>query len=169
MARRQWSEQELQWNLNPDVHLLFSLFAQCVQHDDAAESEASYGAECGDLHSSSVEMKGVGEDRDNRKNHSQNIEPQRRANRLVGALPQPKLQQYSCEPDGGNNDKRDGTVESGAAGVDHDQSQRKKQKRCGKDGPAMGLGRLQCGVRHGVSSEKLYSPHRKVFNQFSET
>jgi len=52
------------------------LLAQSVQDDDAADGEADDGGEGAGRHETAVEMKRVSEDRGDREEQSQNIEPE---------------------------------------------------------------------------------------------
>jgi len=113
-------------------------------------------------------MEDVGEDRRDREDQSEGIEPERGADVVLylGAqvLAEAKLQQESGESDRGHHHQGERAGEGGAAGIDDDQSEREQEQSGGNDRPAarlplwLGLGRggrVGSGVGQGVPSQVI--------------
>lgn len=112
-----------------------------MQDHDTADGEAADGSERGHEHKVGAEMADVSEDRGNRADQSQYVEPEWRANLSAQVPAQTKLQQERGESDGGDNDQSQRAGESPMAGVDHHESESEKKKSGGDDGRARALRR----------------------------
>jgi len=118
-------------------------------------------------------MEEVGEDGAEGEDESQDVQPERGADTGADIFAKTKFQQESGEPDGGHYDQCQRAEECGAAGVDHNQGERKQKQSGSDDAPAAGL-LLRLGRRDRVGSgigqevpSKLYRAERGAFKSWA--
>ena len=127
--------------------LLASLLAQGVENLGAAHAKAKNGSQGRDHHQVRAKVHDVGQYGGHCEDQSQNIEPERGSDFSAHILAKAKLQQERGKSDGRDDDQGERAGESGAAGINHHQSEREEQEPGGNDTPTAGLG---CGIGGGV-------------------
>ena len=73
-------------------------------------------------------MKAVSEDRDNREEQSQNIQPERSSDGTVAISAEAQFEQQGREPDCGHDDHGQWAGKCGTARIEHDEGERQQKQ-----------------------------------------
>jgi hypothetical protein len=102
-----------------EADLLWASFPESVQDYDSAAGKADYGTERGDEHQARRQTQQVGECSGECKYQSEHVQPHRGMNARVHIFAKTKLQEQRCEPDRGDYDHGQWTVERLTTGIKH--------------------------------------------------
>ena len=115
------------------------MLAEGMKNHGAANGEDADGSEGEDLGDFGLELQQIGEERRERTEDAERIQPYGCADRAdLVAIAQAKLHQDSGESDGGDHHDRERTVEGAARGEDDDEGEGSAEQARSDDGPAAG-------------------------------
>ena len=155
----------------PEALFLARFLPQCAQHRGAADGKAENRSQRRYQREVGAEVENVGQERGDREDQPQCVEPKRGPDAIAHILAKAQLQEQSGETDSRHHYHGERAGESGSAGVDHDQREREQKQSGGNDAPAAGLrrwlglrdgGRVGSGVGQGIPSQVIQGGLRSL-------